>query len=279
MYPPAWQHQWGRWDWYSRHKRGGTDAAGATGRADMTVTRVGAQQEKTERGRASSRRRARRLALTLGAPALATCLSAPVASAATAPAAALPTSTSVDCDPAKPVCQSLQIAGKTHKFVAGATGGVRAASLRSKVVQGSGPACHGFGPGDTDWLVLGFTDLVAGSSWTKLVAIDSLNGLAPATAATAVRSALVCFEAPYRFFVRPGFRLDRGYRGKGPYRGVLASCATVDSTFPVEARGRIQPLPCVQLTRAIPAGGGGFLVHHVVRIPRDAAATAVSANY
>ena len=237
----------------------------------MTVTRVGGTP------RASSRR-ARRLGTALGFSALSACLSATAAAAAITPDPPPPTSAEVVCTPAQNVCQTVEMAGKTHRFVAAATGGVRVATLRAKVFQNAGRRCPGFGPGDTDWLQVGFTDLVAGSSWTKLVAITSSNGLARATAATAVGSALVCFEAPYRFFTRPGFRLDKGPTGTGPYRGVLASCATVDSTFPIEARGRIQPLPCVQSTRAVPAAGGGFAISHLVRIPRDAAATALSAN-
>ncbi|MGQ0467184.1 MAG: hypothetical protein ACT4QG_17945 [Sporichthyaceae bacterium] len=270
MYPPAWQHQWGRWDWYPRHKRGGIQTATAMGRADMTVTRVG------ETGPAGSRH-TRRIAVALGASALASCLTATVASAAPTPDATPPTLGSADCTPSQTLCRVPELQGRTHRFEVGATGGVRAATLAAEVNTRNGPVCPGFGPVDTDWVRVGFRDLVAGSSWNKVVAITARTGLASTAAAEAVRSAKVCFEAPYRFFVRPGFRMDKGPVGRGPFRGVLASCSTVDSTFPIEARGRVQPLPCVQQTRAT-AVGGTVVIQHVVRIPRDAAVTSLRPN-
>jgi hypothetical protein len=131
--------------------------------------------------------------------------------------------------------------------------------------------------GGSDWIELGFTDLAAGSSWTKLVEMTSTTPMTQPTATAAARRDLVCFQAPYRFFVRPGYKLDEGPRERGPYTGVLASCSTVNSLFPTEYRNRVQPLPCV-VKRQVVASGPGWVVQSIVRIPRDAAITRIRHN-
>ncbi|MGQ0847197.1 MAG: hypothetical protein ACT4QF_24015 [Sporichthyaceae bacterium] len=244
-----------------------TKRSQVTGRAGMTVSRVG------RTGRAGTRH-ARRLALVLGAPALGAIL---VATAL--PAAAVgPTFADAICDPTPGDCATSAVGGSTDTFAVRAVGGTRKATLVAAINRGAGPVCPGAPASTNDFATVGFTNLRDGASWTKFVKITGLQAATPGAAVRAARTSLVCFEAPYRFFVRPGFKPGTGPAEKGPYSGVLATCAEVDSIFPTEIRGRVQPLPCVQRTRAVEVSGG-FAVHNEVRIPRDAAFTRLRQTY
>lgn len=249
----------------------------------MTVTRVGAQQEKTERGRASSRRRARRLALTLGAPAVvaslvATALPAGAATPTQPAPEPLPGTASVVCESVAPKCVMRAIGGKSDAFLVSAFGGTQRSTLIGTVNSGSPFGCPRFDANGRDFVQVGFEDFDRGATWTKRIEIVGTPAPTP-TAAAAVRAAKVCFQAPYRFFKRPGFELNSGPGQKGPYSGVLASCATVDSLFPTEFRSRLRPTPCVESVRAVNSGSN-FVVIAMVRIPRgDAAAPRLRPNF
>lgn len=234
----------------------------------MTVSRVGGT------GSPVARRRARRLGLVLGSPVLVASLAAAATPAGAVPQRpAAPQSAKVLCDPAASQCLTALIGGSADAFTVGAFGGLAKATLFGLVNDKRGnPDCPNLDERGRDWVLVGFQTLQQGASWTKVV---TLSGAAPATqeaAAAALESSFVCFEAPYRFFNRPGFPIAKGPEGKPPFSAVLASCATVDSLFPTESRGRVQPLPCVQ-SREVVASGNGFVVQSVVRIPRDTAFT------
>lgn len=231
----------------------------------MTVSNVGG------RGPADSRWHAGRLGWVVG-PAIAAGLVASAFPAGAVPGVAALPAASVSCDPAVGQCATTPIGGPTANFVVGALGGTRQATLAAVVNETAGPDCPKFDEGDSDTVRVGFTVHQEGATWTKVVGITGATPATQAAATQAARSSLVCFEAPYRFFVQPGFPIGKGPTGKGPFTGVLASCATVDSIFPVEARGRVQALPCVQVRRAVPLGNG-FVVQNTVRIPRDTAST------
>lgn len=233
--------------------------------------------------RVDAGRRARRVGLVLGGSSIAwNLVLATVPAAAAAPIVpTAPKYSDVFCDPAVGNCTTAPITGLTDTFTASGTGGSRKATLVSVVNDSTsakpGPSCPGFEAGDSDWLSVGFRDLRAGATWTKVIGITATVPTTRQVAVAAARRDLVCFSAPYRFFVRPGYKLAEGPRERGPYSGVLASCSTVDSLFPTEFRNRVQPLPCVLLRRAVPSGSG-WVVQSAVRIPRDTAVTHLRHN-
>ncbi len=231
-------------------------------------------------GRAGARRRARRLSLLVGVPTLGVnlVLSAVPASAVApiVPAAPNPYE-QVFCDPAAGACTTSPLTGSTDTFTATATGGNRSATLVAVLNNSTSPDCPQFEEGNSDWVHVGFSDAQRGSTWNKVVVMTSTEPATLTAARAALRRDLVCFEAPYRFFVRPGYKLDEGKRERGPYAGVLATCTTVDSLFPTEFRSRVQPLPCI-LGRRVVASGAGWVVQNIVRIPRDTAATKLRHN-
>lgn len=239
-------------------------------------------------GRANARRRARRLGLVLGGSSIAwNLLLTAVPAAAVAPMLpAEPGYSDVFCDPSVGDCTTAPITGSTDTFTVTGTAGKRTATLAAVVnnrrSQTPPPDCPGFDEGDSDWVDVGFTNPRLGASWNKTVVMTGTQPALQQVAMAAARRDLVCFQAPYRFFVRPGYKLDEGglrngKRDQGPYSGVLASCTTVDSLFPTEYRSRIQPLPCVLMRRVV-AEGSGWVVQSVVRIPRDTAVTKLRHN-
>ena len=234
-------------------------------------------------GPALARRRARRLGLVLGGSSIAwNLVLAAVPAAAVAPIVpAGPSYSDVFCDPAVGSCTTAAITGNTDTFTVTAAGGNRKATLAAKVNNPTSPIprpdCQGLDEGDSDVVEIGFKDLRLGATWTKGVVLTATVPTTQQVAVAAARRDLVCFQAPYRFFVRPGYTLDEGYRERGPYTGALASCATADSLFPTEFRNRVQPLPCVLLRRVV-ASGQGWVVQSVVRIPRDTAVTRLRHN-
>lgn len=175
------------------------------------------------------------------------------------------------CNPAV-TCYTPAVAGDSDSYVASGEGGTTKATLAVSLNEGkTGPVCTGFRPGASDWAQVGFTNPVKGASWTKIVQITSAAALAEATAVTAQKNDLVCFEAPYRFFVRPGFQLTSRPQDKPPYSGVLPTCGTVNSFFPKAYRGAVRPLPCV--SNKITTDNTGYFVQTSVRIPKDSTAT------
>lgn len=83
------------------------------------------------------------------------------------------------------------------------------------------PDCPDYVEQNRDWVQFAFTDGEEGASWSKTA---TMTQQAPGTREEALASAKrlqICFQAPYSFPTRPGYRLAAN---EGWYTGVLPDC-------------------------------------------------------
>jgi hypothetical protein len=164
----------------------------------------------------------------------------------------LPTATAL-CNPQIGFCKIGPIVGPDSVFNVTAQGGTSRATLFGTLQGGSRPNCPGYAEMNRDWLMFGFQDPLAGSSWRKASTLTTRHRLARAQAVARSQKMQICFEAPYRFRTRPGYALG-GHNAL--FDGVLPDCT---------GGGR---RPCVS-ARQVLQHKGGWVVRLTFRVPAN----------
>jgi len=108
---------------------------------------------------------------------------------------------------------------------------------------GTRPHCPGYETTFIDWVQFGFTVPASGAAFRKLGTFTLKDVMPQREALAAAARQQICFEAPYRFRTRPGFRL--GEREDG-FAGVLPDCGRLS-----RGHGRGGTGPCVQDRRVV----------------------------
>jgi hypothetical protein len=121
------------------------------------------------------------------------------------------------------------------------------------------PDCPGYRESFTDWVQFGFQDPARGAIYRKIATFTLHRRLSRTAAAAEARRLQICFEAPYRFTNRPGYRVEQ--QGS-VFAGVLPQCPTlIRGQIPADAA-----TPCVS-DRQVVRSGDGWVVRITFRIP------------
>lgn len=98
------------------------------------------------------------------------------------------------------------------------------------------PDCPDYVEQNRDWVQFAFTDGAEGATWSKTATMTQQTAGTRDEALRAAKRLQICFEAPYSFRTRPGYRLAEN---DGLYTGVLADC-TGDQNPCLQSRGVVE---------------------------------------
>lgn len=167
----------------------------------------------------------------------------------------------VSCSASKGVCTVKPKAGKDTKFSIRARGGSSNAKLFAKLNGGNRPNCLGYRETASDWVQVGFKNVRDGLTWRKSVTLTDRDDVSKRKARRLAQERQICFQAPYRFVLRPGYNGSRSKTGK--FLGVLPECSSGLREF-AAARGLASP--CISL-RTIVKKDGDWVVRISVLVP------------
>jgi hypothetical protein len=119
---------------------------------------------------------------------------------------------------------------------------------------GAMPRCPGYQNTFSQWAQFGMRH--AGPDYRKTATFTLRHPRSAAAAGTAARKVQICFEAPYPFQNRPGYRVAEH---AGVFDGVLPDCAGFHATAAL-------PRPCVS-HRGVVRAGHGWVTQIEFRIP------------
>jgi hypothetical protein len=142
---------------------------------------------------------------------------------------------------------------------ASTVGSDRAVLFATRNGGGIKPECPGYTTTFTDWVQFGFQDPARGATFRKTGTFTLRHRLSRDAASAASQSLQICFEAPYPFLHRPGFRVEK--QGSS-FVGVLPECQNLTQRHvPVGTE-----TPCVS-DRQVVRSGKGWVVRIRFRVP------------
>lgn len=123
------------------------------------------------------------------------------------------------------------------------------------------PECPGYRSTFTDWAQFGFQDARRGASYRKTGTFTGSHPVSRAAATAAAHKFQVCFEAPYPFVNRPGYRIQHD---GASFDGVLPECSGLRRRY---VPGSTET-PCVR-DRQVVRSGRGWVVRVKFDVPAN----------